>query len=209
MVEGIRARHAPADRLAGGAGVLGGIGWLLLVPATELFRRDLLSYDAVNRLLAVPLLLFAVALALAPRALPVHDGMARAGFRVATAGAALLFAGTVVEFYGVLLQDKLNARAAWEAGHAEHWIGSDIGWITFFVGALVLLVGGVLAAIGLARQHVQRRWLVWFAATLGVGVLAGNLVGLEPGYLSVPVLGGYAGGWIAFGRALSSPVSSG
>ncbi len=54
-------------RLADRAALLGGLGWLLLAPAAELVRRNLLSYDGYNRLLAVPLVLFTVALALASR----------------------------------------------------------------------------------------------------------------------------------------------
>ncbi len=44
--------------MVGGAALLGGLGWLLLLPAAELERRNLLSYDGYNRFLAVPLLLF-------------------------------------------------------------------------------------------------------------------------------------------------------
>jgi hypothetical protein len=52
------------------AALLGGAAWLLLAPAAEITRRELLSYDGYNRLLALPLLLFTVALSLAPGALP-------------------------------------------------------------------------------------------------------------------------------------------
>lgn len=72
----------------------------MLVPASELERRGLLSYDGYNRLLAVPLLLFTVALLLAPGALSIRSRPARVGFRIAAVGSALLWAGNVIEFYG-------------------------------------------------------------------------------------------------------------
>ncbi len=202
----------PAQRrssgIAGGAAALGGLAWILLAPAAELVRRDLLTYDGYNRLLAVPLLLFAIALSLAPRALPARGRLARIGFSVAATGAGLLFIGNVVEFYGVLLQDGLNAYAASQAGANQHWIGSDVGWMTFMLGMLVLPAGGIVAARALHRDGTARVWLVVFAATLGLGVLAGNLFGLAPAFLSVPVLAFYAGGWIAFGRFLRSAAAT-
>ncbi len=140
-------------RLADRAALLGGLGWLLLAPAAELVRRNLLSYDGYNRLLAVPLVLFTVALALASRrSVWGRDRGLRAGLLVAAVGSGLLLLGNLIEFYGVLLQDDLNAQAAHQAGRAEHWIGSDIGWIIFGVGMLVLLVGGLITALALRRR---------------------------------------------------------
>jgi hypothetical protein len=196
-----RTAQRPPD-IAGGAAVLGGLTWTLLVPAAELVRRDLLSYDGYNRLLAVPLLLFTVALSSVPRALTVRGRLALTGFSMAATGTALLLVGNVVEFYGVLLQDGLNAYAASQAGADEHWIGSDIGWMTFGVGMLVLLAGGIVAALALHRSRTAPVWLILFTCTLGVGVLAANLLGLAPAFLSVPVLMVYAAGWVAFGRLL-------
>ncbi len=185
--------------LVGAAAVLGGIAWLLLIPAAELERRGVLSYDGYNRFLAVPLLLFTVALAGAARGLATEARLAKIGLWIATVGAGLLLAGTVVEFYGVLLHDGLNAQAAYEAGAADHWVGSDIGWLIFVFGFLTLLIGGIVAALGLHRAGIGPVWLRAFAAILGLGVLAGNLFGLEPLGLSVPGLGLYAAGWIAVG----------
>ena len=179
MVEDTLPWLARRSRLAGAAAGLGGVCWLLLVPAAELVRRDLLSYDAYNRLLAVPLLLFSVALALTSRSLSGVGQLSQRGFAVAAAGAVLLFLGNAVEFYGVLLQDRPNAYAAYQSGQ-ESWIGSDVGWLMFLLGALVLLVGGIAAAVGLRRDRVRPRWLGAFAALLGVGVLAGSLLGLGP-----------------------------
>jgi hypothetical protein len=199
-------RRQPA--IGGGAAVLGGLAWLLLAAAAELVRRDLLSYDGYNRLLAVPLLLFAIALSWAPRALSTGGRLASVGFSLAAVGAGLLLIGNVVEFYGVLLQDRLNAYAASQAGADEHWIGSDVGWITFGLGMLVFLVGGIVAALALHRRGTGPVWLVLFTGSLGVGVLAGNLFGLAPAFVSVPVLAVYAVGWIAFGRLLRSAAAS-
>lgn len=181
------------------AGVGAGFAWLLLIPAAELQRRGMLSYDGYNRLIAVPLLLFVIALWRAPGAVTGEAKHGAAGLRIAAGGAALLWVGNVVEFYGVLLQSGLNAQAAHDAGETEHWIGSDIGWIIFGLGMLTVLVGGIVAAIGLQRSRDCPRWVTLFAATLGIGVLAGNLFGLAPAFLSVPVLGSYAAGWIFFG----------
>lgn len=187
-----------------GAALLGGAAWFLLAPAAELARRDVLSYDGYNRFLAVPLLLFTVALSLASPALGLRGRLGKVSYAVAAAGAGLLLIGNVVEFYGVLLQDQRNAQAAFEAGQKDHWIGSDIGWIIFGVGMLVLLVGGLIAAIALHRSRTSPRWLVAFTATLGIGVLAGNVFGLAPAFLSVPVLALYAFGWMAFGRQVGA-----
>lgn len=78
--------------------MLGGLAWILLAPAAELVRRDLLSYDGYNHPLAVPLLLFTIALSLAPRALSARGRLAEVGFSVAAAGAGLLLIGNVLDF---------------------------------------------------------------------------------------------------------------
>ncbi len=148
----------------------------------------------------MPLLLFTVALVLAPRALAAR-GLARAGLTVAAAGASLLLAGNVIEFYGVLLQDRPNVYAASGTGE-QPWMGSEVGWMVFLAGALVLLIGGILAAVGMARTRVRPRWLIAFAAALGPGVVGGNVFGLVPAWLSVPTLAAYAAAWLIFGRLL-------
>ncbi len=195
-----------AASIAGRAALLGGVAWLALIPAAELHRRDLLGYNGYKRLLVVPLLLFAVAMWQAPRAGLATGRLARVGFTTAAVGAAVLAAGNVIEFYGVLLQDGLNAYAASQVDVDDHWIGSDIGWIVFGIGMLVLLVGGVVAALGL--RHGKQRWLIAFTAALGLGVLGGNLFGLAPALVSVPVLALYGAGWTAFGRQLLHRAAS-
>jgi hypothetical protein len=202
-----------ASAVAGTAAILGGLASLLLIPAAELQRRELLSYDGYNRLLAVPLVWFLVAVATAPRALAVPGRSVRAGFLAAAVGVGLLVAGNVVEFYGVLLQEEPNAYAAARAGEADHWVGSDIGWLVFGIGMLVLLLGGLTAAAGLQRYHFRPSWVIAFTATLGFGVLAANLFALQSAFFSVPVLALYATGWIAFGvltrrRGLPRPAHS-
>ncbi len=192
-----KTRGTTASTAAGTAAILGGLTWLLLIPAAELHRRELLSYDGYNRLLALPLPLFLVALLAAPRALTFADRSVRAGLITAAVGVGLLLAGNVTEFYGVLLQEKPNAYEA--AGETGHWVGSDIGWIIFGIGMLALLVGGLVAAAGMRRQRVRPTWVIAFAAALGIGVLAANLFALQSALLSVPVLALYAAGWIAFG----------
>lgn len=136
---------------------MGGLAWLLLVPAAELHRRDVLGYDGYNRLLAIPLLLFLVALLAAPRALTVPGRSTRAGLIAAAVGVGLLLAGNVAEFYGLLLQDQPNAYAASRAGETAHWVGSDIGWIIFGIGMLTLLIGGLTAAGWIAFGLLTRR----------------------------------------------------
>lgn len=68
-----------SSAVVGATAILAGVAWLLLIPATELHRRDLLSYDDYNRLLAVPLVMFLAALLAAPRvwAAPGHSGRGR------------------------------------------------------------------------------------------------------------------------------------
>jgi hypothetical protein len=132
----------------------------------------------------------------------------RTGYLAAAVGVGLLLAGNLAEFYGVLLQDQPNAYAAPQAGDADHWVGSDIGWIIFGIGMLVLLLGGLTAAAGMQRHRVRPTWVIAFTAALGVGVLAGNLFALQSALLGVPVLALYAAGWIAFGlRARRGDVS--
>lgn len=185
----------------GRAALVGGIAWLALIPAAELQRRGLITYDGYNRLLVVPLVFFAIALLQAWRAARHRRRAERLGFAIAATGAAVLAIGNVVEFYGVLLQDGLNAYAAAQAGIDQHWIGSDLGWIAFGIGMLVLLLGGLVAAVGLS--DARPGWLRVFAATLGLGILVGNLLGLAPAFLSVPALGLYGAAWIAYGRWLA------
>ncbi len=184
--------------------ILGGIAWALLGPAAVLERNNILSYDSYNRLLAFPLLLFLVGFIasgpmLRPRTMP-----GTVGFIVVALGLLLLLAGNTLEFWGVLLQSEPNAQVAYETGAAEHWIGSDIGWMIFGLGMLALIVGGIVLAASIWHSRAFPDWVTLLLGLLGVGVMAGNLVvGVHP-LISIPVLGLYGGGWIALGWALRS-----
>jgi glucan phosphoethanolaminetransferase (alkaline phosphatase superfamily) len=184
------------------ASTAGGIAWVLLGPAAVLKQNNTLGYDAYNRLLALPLLLFLVGFVAAGWLLRPRTGPGRAGFVAVALGLVLLLVGNVVEFWGVLLQSKPNAQTAHETGAAAHWIGSDIGWILFLFGMLATIVGGVILALSHRRTPTFPTWARSFLGLLGVGVLAGNLVAGAPFFLGIPVLGLYGAGWIALGRLL-------
>lgn len=123
-----------------------------LVPFAELQRRGLIGYDGYNRMLLIPLLLFAVALSQAALARGDDRRVVR-GLALTAAGAFVLATGNAVEFYAVLLQVGLNAYAASQADVEEHWVGSDIGWMVFGVGMLVMMVGSLITAFALDRTQ--------------------------------------------------------
>ncbi len=83
-----------------------------------------------------------------------------AGLVVAAAGAGLLPAGNLIEFYGVLLQDRPNSYGAYGLGQ-EPWIGRRLDHL--LAGRADPFIGGVLAAVGMARTGMRPRWLVAFA----------------------------------------------
>ncbi len=182
--------------------IAGGITWVMLGPAAVLERNNILSYDTYNRLLTFPLLLFLVGFIAVQWLLRPRTILGTVGFVVVVLGLFLLLAGNVLEFWGVLLQSKPNAQAAHETGAAEHWIGSDIGWMIFGLGMLTLIAGGVVLALSHWRARVFPNWATLFVGLLGIGVLAGNLVAGAPFFISIPVLGLYGMGWIALGRLL-------
>ncbi len=184
--------------------ILGGTAWALLGPAAVLERNNILGYDNYNRLLTLPLLLFLVGFIAAGPLLRPRTMSGTVGFVVVALGLFLLLFGNALEFWGVLLQSKPNARMAYETGASEHWIGSDIGWMLFIFGLLTLIVGSLALALSLRRARSFPNWATLFLGLLGVGVLAGNLVAGGPAFISIPVLGLYGGGWIALGRALRS-----
>jgi len=187
-----------ARTVAAVSALLGGLGWLLLIPGAELHSREVLSYDSYNRVIVLPLLALFVALYAASRTFRPLGRLLKGGFVVAVVAAGLLVLGNVIEFYGVLLQSKPNAYDAYQSGQTSHYIGSDIGWIIFAIGMLLCLVAGVPLAAGLAPSRRAPRWLVLFFASLGVGPLAAN-VSLGSVIVSAPILFLYAAGWVAFG----------
>jgi hypothetical protein len=42
-------------------------------------------------------------------------------------------------------------------------VGSDIGWIVFGIGMLLLLVGGLIAAVALQRHRMRPLWVSWLS----------------------------------------------
>ena len=195
--------------LSASACILGGSAWGLLGPAAVLERHNFLSYDSYNRLLTLPLLLFLVGFIAAERLLRPRTRLGTVGFGGVALGLVLLLAGNALEFWGVLLQSKPNAQLAHEMGAGEHWIGSDIGWMIFGLGMLTVIVGGSVLALSLRRTRMFPKWAMLFVGLLGVGVLAGNLVVGAPSFISIPVLGLYGAGWIAFGRLLQQRAGRG
>lgn len=186
----------------GAACVAGGVLWALLGVASLLEKHGSLSYDAYNRLLLAPLLLFLAGFVALYRIVSPSGPAGLIGFPLAALGFALLVAGNAIEFWGVLIQSKPNARRANELGIDEHWIGSDIGWTLFGLGMLAVLIGGLLAALAIRRARLLPRWVPPFVALLAIGVLAGNLLASAPFFISIPAFASYGAGWVALGRAL-------
>ena len=84
--------------------------------------------------------------------------LARTGTVAAFAGCALLIAGNVAEFWLVLAQSKPSANAAYQSGAEEVWIGSEIGWMLFLLGFLILSIGLVLFGVAAIRANELPRW---------------------------------------------------
>lgn len=194
------SRNPGASRSAlAAAAIAGGALWAALAVPAGLESTGGLSYDAFNRLLALPVLLMLVGLVGVYRVLVPACKLARTGFATLAFGFVLLLAGNIVEFWGSLVLDKVNAHAAHEAGASEHWVGSDIGWMLFGPGMLISIVGGVLLALALRPLSLPRGLKV-FVGLIGVGILAANLFGLGSTFVSAPVFVLYGIGWIALGR---------
>lgn len=178
--------------------VAAGAFWILLAMLAAPQVADKVSYDWFNRALTVPLIVSAVAW-FNLRPVPWrHSAGARVLWGTAASAWILLIAGNAIEFWGVLLQDEPNAFAAHEAGTSSHWIGSDIGWMAFMPGVLVLSVASlVLAAI---TKGAVARTLTLLFAVAGAGLLTGNLVG--PGPLFA-VYAAYGAAWILAAKNVS------
>ena len=187
--------------LAAVACALAGASWLALIPASVLLRDGDLSYDGYYRVLAVPLLLFALAwLALRP-AWP-RDWRAELGYWATLAGLVLVFAGDALEFWGAWLTGKTNAFEAYRTG-GESWWGSDLGWTLFILGTLALFVGGPTAAVAAVRARLVPVWGGVLLALFGLGVLSGNLLDDAAPAATVAVFGAWGLGWIGLGLALA------
>ena len=198
-------------RRGGPALMLGGILW---VAARFLVTFDPppLTYDGYNRLFTLPLLFILVGWAAAFAVLRRRaDRSAQRGWAVALVGLAVMLVGNVVEFWGVMLQDRPNAYAAMERGEAA-WAGSAIGWMVFGLGHLLVVVGMALVGIAALRGDGLPRWrgLPLTIAALGLlwPVLSFTAVG------DFAVMAATGGAWALLGyvfatEAASVPVGSG
>ncbi len=188
-------------RLSGLAAILGGVLWIA-VRLLILLEPPPFSYDAYNRMFTAPLLLLLVGLlGLSVRRAGGRGRLARTGIVAALAGCALLIAGNVAEFWLVLAQSKPNANAAYQSGAEEVWIGSEIGWMLFLLGFLILSIGLVLFGVAAVRANELPRWralpLMVGAAGLTAFLFGPFLVAVADLLLTLIGVG-----WILLGYAL-------
>ena len=188
-----------AARCAGAAAIAGGAAWLALVPASLLRRSGDLSHDGYFRLVALPLVLFAVAWALVGPLWRPGDLRARFGYGLTLAGLTLAAAGTALEFWGAWLAGEATARDEPAAGEAV-WAGSDLGWSLSFFGVMVLFAGGPTAAVALRRALPL--WALTLITLLGFGVFAATLFDESSPAVTLPFFGAFAAGWIGLGVLL-------
>ena len=145
-------------RWGGLAAMLGGVLWIA-VRVLVLLEPPPFSYDAYNRMFVAPLLLLLVGLlGFSVRRAGGCGRLARTGTVAALAGCTLLIVGNVTEFWLVLAQSKPNANAAYQSGAEEVWIGSEIGWILFLLGFLILSIGLVLFGAAAVRASELPKW---------------------------------------------------
>lgn len=158
------SRHTFA-RWAGPALIVGGVLWV--VARVFVTFPPPLSYDAANRLFTLPLLLLLAGwLGLFVGLRGRVSGLVRGGWLASLVGMALMLIGNAVEFWGVLLQEKPNAYAA--ASGEEVWAGSDVGWMIFGLGHLLVVIG--MAVVGIAGRRglvFRRSWSV----PVGIAIL--------------------------------------
>jgi hypothetical protein len=146
-----------------------------------------LNYDSYNRLftLAPLLVLFFWAWARPHVAQGGRGG--KAGWWIVLIGLIVQLTGNVIEFWGVLLQDRPAARTAYEEG-VQPWIGSEIGFMVFILGALLIAVGSILVGRAIRRSRAGRSWV---AAPLA------GLAGVPWGIFVFPLVTGAAWAWLA------------
>ena len=194
-----RAGSALAGAAAAAAG---GVAWLALIPAAWLHRKGDLGYDAYYRIVAVPLVLFAVAFFVLGRRWRPRTDRGRLALWVTLGGLVLVAAGTFLEFWVVLLQDAPTAHQAAGSGERAFW-GSDAGWFLFVLGLFALFVGGPTAAVAIARERAFPRRVQVLVALLGLGVILANVLREAPPAATIPLFGAFAGGWLALGVLLA------
>ncbi len=194
-------------RLGGLAAILGGVLWIA-VRVLVLLQPPPFSYDAYNRIFVAPLLLLLVGLlGLSVRSAGGRGRLARTGTIAALVGCALLIAGNVAEFWLVLVQSKPNANAAYQSGAEEVWIGSEIGWMLFLLGFLILSIGLVLFGVAAVRANEPPRWRA-LPLMIGVAGLIAFLFGPFLVAVADLLLTLIGVGWILLGYLLRSARSA-
>lgn len=186
------------------AAVAAGVSWLLARALIEWSTRDPagapMSYDAANRVATVAIVLLGLAVVGAVWRTGGHPtGRAKAALGVTVAGFVALLAGNIVEFWGVLLQDRPNAFSAAEG--EDVWIGSQIGWMAFGVGMLLVVVGTVWLARSAALGSDPPTWWTLTLGGTGIAVLV-SWIGGVPGVVAAVLL---AAGWLAVGATARVP----
>ncbi len=201
---------APSNpiRWSGSALIAGGILWMVARFCVA-FDPPPLGYDGYNRLFSLPLLLVLAGWAgLRARCWGRLDLLAQGGWAVALVGLTVMLAGNAVEFWGVLLQDKPNAQTAIGSGE-EAWAGSDIGWMVFGLGHLLVVIGMALLGIAARRRALLPRWRGLPLIIAVLGLLWPVLSFTAAGDLAVMTATGAAWAWLGSaltpGRARATP----
>ena len=165
-------------------GMVGSVGVLLIgfglavdwgPPGSASYR----TYELVNRLLGVVLAATAcspVALRFALGAKPPGRTV-RIGLWLASIGLVGMVLGSVAEFW-------LFSASPYQGAGSE---GRTIAWIGFLLSGLLLIIGSMVAGIGILRGRVVPRWIgpvVLLAAPVGI---AATYVG-APLFVAVPLI---------------------
>jgi hypothetical protein len=151
----------------GVASVIGGIGWILYqwvsntkltwgAPGTTAYR----AYETFNRLMALPLILMGVGIV----GIYLHQRHRLGLFGVAS---------FVVLLMGMLLMTIGNGAEFWLFSDLPYAQGNrrDQAWTLFLLGALITVIGGLLAGIATWRAGIFPRWsAAIFPFTLPFGI---------------------------------------
>jgi hypothetical protein len=143
-------------------------------------------YDGANRVFTLALLLLVSFAALLRRS---ADARHRMGSTLLTAGAGLLLAGNVLEFWGVLFSDRHNDKTAARLGEDQIFWGSTAGWGLFVVGLLLFFA----AVVALSRAAGLRRGLP-MAVLAVLGIVSTALWAVSP--LAAAAAGVVFGVWL-------------
>jgi hypothetical protein len=197
------------ERWSGVAAIVAGIGWAVSVPlvATAATENPVgLGYDDYNRLLTLPFALFVVALAgLRALQLPELSSWGRRGALGAIAGAVLLLAGNVVEFWAVLFTDDAVFAIAEDRG-LDEWAGSTVGWIVFLAGAALLFAGGCLFGPAIVSASILPPW-AGLLVTATAPLMLAAFVAWNSSLRVTAVLAGILGlAWTVLGTLLLAAI---